>query len=247
MGNMVESSDKVADETTTKKQPTALQRAAQAVDHGIAAGTAKVATWVSTKPWTTIALALFISALCTLGFMNIKSEDQPDKLFVPDNSRAFRDRRWVESRFPNDASVSTMILDHKNGRNLLDKEALLEVFDVYDRVLATSSDGGNRGYDQRSCAVNTRNPAQPCFDAASLLSRRRRRVHTPSTRSRIHTQARSPASWRSGAGTARRSKRIRTSSRRSTETTCPTAAVAPGRSSCSARTPGRSQGMTLVL
>ena len=32
MGNMVESSDKVADETTTKKQPTALQRAAQAVD-----------------------------------------------------------------------------------------------------------------------------------------------------------------------------------------------------------------------
>ena len=182
MGNMVESSDKVADETTTKKQPTALQRAAQAVDRGIAAGTAKVATWVSTKPWTTIALALFISALCTLGFMNIKSEDQPDKLFVPDNSRAFRDRRWVESRFPNDASVSTMILDHKNGRNLLDKEALLEVFDVYDRVLATSSDGGNRGYDERSCAVNTRNPAQPCFDAASLLSRRRRRVHTPSTR-----------------------------------------------------------------
>ena len=147
--------------------PTALQRAAEAVDHGIAAGTAKVATWVSTKPWTTIALALFISALCTRGFMNIKSEDQPDKLFVPDNSRAFRDRRWVESRFPNDASVSTMILDHKNGRNLLDKEALLEVFDVYDRVLATSSDGGNRGYDQRSCAVNTRNPAQPCFDAAS--------------------------------------------------------------------------------
>ena len=56
-----------------------------------------------------------------------------------------------------------MILDHKNGRNLLDKEALLEVFDVYDRVLATSSDGGNRGYDERSCAVNTRNPAQPCL------------------------------------------------------------------------------------
>ena len=168
MGNTMENSDKVDDEkTATKKQPTALQRAAAAVDHGIAAGTAKVATWVSTKPWTTIALALFVSALCTLGFMNIKSEDQPDKLFVPDNSRAFRDRRWVESRFPNDASVSTMILDHKGGRNLLDKEALLEVFDVYDRVLATSSDGGNRGYDQRSCAVNTRNPAQPCFDAAS--------------------------------------------------------------------------------
>ena len=182
MGNTMENSDKVDDAATaTKKQPTALQRAAAAVDHGIAAGTAKVATWVSTKPWTTIALALFISALCTLGFMNIKSEDQPDKLFVPDNSRAFRDRRWVESRFPNDASVSTMILDHKNDRNLLDKEALLEVFDVYDRVLATSSDGGNRGYDQRSCAVNTRNPAQPCAmrrpfyrvdGVASMASRR---------------------------------------------------------------------------
>ena len=243
MGNMVESSDKVADETTTKKQPTALQRAAAAVDHGIAAGTAKVATWVSTKPWTTIALALFISALCTLGFMNIKSEDQPDKLFVPDNSRAFRDRRWVESRFPNDASVSTMILDHKNGRNLLDKEALLEVFDVYDRVLATSSDGGNRGYDERSCAVNTRNPAQPCFHAVSCyrvdgVASRHRRNHK-------HTQARSPASWRSGAGTARRSKRTRTSSRRSTATTCPTAAVVRDRSSCSARTPGRFRGMTL--
>ena len=37
MGNMVESSDKVADETTTKKQPTALQRAAAAVHPGIAA------------------------------------------------------------------------------------------------------------------------------------------------------------------------------------------------------------------
>jgi hypothetical protein len=209
MGNMVESSDKVADETTTKKQPTALQRAAAAVDHGIAAGTAKVATWVSTKPWTTIALALFISALCTLGFMNIKSEDQPDKLFVPDNSRAFRDRRWVESRFPNDASVSTMILDHKNGRNLLDKEALLEVFDVYDRVLATSSDGGNRGYDQRSCAVNTRNPAQPCFDAAScyrvdgVASIRHRRdnvyTHRPEVR-HLSVLGLGPRDARSGHG-----------------------------------------------
>ena len=192
MGNMVESSDKVADEATPKKPPTALQRAAAAVDHGIAAGTAKVATWVSTKPWTTIALALFISALCTLGFMNIRSEDQPDKLFVPDNSRAFRDRRWVESRFPNDASVSTMILDHKNGRNLLDKEALLEVFDVYDRVLATSSDGGNRGYDARSCAVNTRNPAQPCA-MRRPLSRRRRRVHSLASRRRVHSIA---SRWR---------------------------------------------------
>ena len=236
MGN---SSDKVDDAATaTKKPPTALQRAAAAVDHGIAAGTAKVATFVSMKPWTTIALALFISALCTLGFMNIKSEDQPDRLFVPDNSRAFRDRRWVESRFPNDASVSTMILDHKNGRNLLDKEALLEVFDVYDRVLATSSDGGNRGYDQRSCAVNTRNPAQPCLMRCPFASRRRRRVHslasrwlrvdgvasmasrrrrrverssTPPARRRrdpeasrhtCQTQARSPASWPFGAGTA---------------------------------------------
>ena len=201
MGNTMENSDKVDDAATaTKKPPTALQRAAAAVDHGIAAGTAKVATFVSMKPWTTIALALFISALCTLGFMNIRSEDQPDKLFVPDNSRAFRDRRWVESRFPNDASVSTMILDHKNGRNLLDKEALLEVFDVYDRVLATSSDGGNRGYDQRSCAVNTRNPAQPClmrrpfYRVDGVASMRHRREGN-------NTQARSPASWRSGAGT----------------------------------------------
>ena len=188
MGNTMENSDKVNDETTaTKKPPTALQRAAAAVDRGIAAGTAKVATFVSMKPWTTIALALFISALCTLGFMNIRSEDQPDKLFVPDNSRAFRDRRWVESRFPNDASVSTMILDHKNGRNLLDKEALLEVFDVYDRVLATSSDGGNRGYDQRSCAVNTRNPAQPC------LMRRPVIASTPSRRAIVEAPPPTPS------------------------------------------------------
>ena len=71
--------------------------------------------------------------------------------------------------------------------------------------------------------------------------------HTQRQDTKKTTQARSPASWRSGAGTARRSKRTRTSSRRSTETTCPTAAVEQDRSSCSARTPGRFPGMTLVL
>ena len=168
MGNTMESSDKVDDVTATKRQPTALQRTAQAIDHGIAAGTARVATAVSTKPWTTIGVSLFVAALCTLGFMNLRTEDQPDKLFVPDNSRAFGDRRWVESRFPNDETVSTMILNHKDGWNLLDKAALLEAFDVYDRVMAISTDGGTRGYDSRSCAVNNVNPALPCQKSGIL-------------------------------------------------------------------------------
>ena len=71
---------------------------------------------------------------------------------MPARSRAQLDKRWVEDRFGDADDVSTLLLDRRVGSNLLSKEALLEVFDLYDAVLAIDSQQGTKGYDARSCA-----------------------------------------------------------------------------------------------
>ena len=86
---------------------------------------------------------------------------------MPSGSRAQRDKHWVDNRFGDTDDVSTLLLDRKAGANLLTKESLLEVFDVYDKVMSISN-GAKRGYDERSCAKAYWDLAEPCQKSGVL-------------------------------------------------------------------------------
>mmetsp|Transcript_24051 Transcript_24051/g.72159 ORF Transcript_24051/g.72159 Transcript_24051/m.72159 type:complete len:896 (-) Transcript_24051:96-2783(-) len=148
--------------------PTRLRRAADAVEHGIANYTERVATTASRRPWATIVVSLVCAAALATGLGELKNEDRADKLYVPAGSKAQKDKVWVEDRFGDQDDISTALLDARDGRNLLEKDALMEVFDVYDAVLAIESEGGTRGYDERSCARAYWDPAGPCIKSSIL-------------------------------------------------------------------------------
>ena len=129
-----------------------LQRAADKSEAVISRACAVVATFASRRPWQTIGLCLFWSLVLATGFVKIKNEDRPDKLYVPRHMKSQVDRDWVDDRFESADAASTVLLDHRGDVNLLTKAALREAFDVYDLVLGIESEQQTRGYDERSCA-----------------------------------------------------------------------------------------------
>ena len=92
------------------EEPARLRKAADAVEHGIASYTEKVATTASRRPWATIVVSLICAAALATGLGEIKNEDDPAKLFVPADSRAQKDKVWVEDRFGDQDDVSTALL-----------------------------------------------------------------------------------------------------------------------------------------
>ncbi|KAJ8614480.1 hypothetical protein CTAYLR_000864 [Chrysophaeum taylorii] len=80
-------------------------------------------------------------------------EDDPQKLFVPQDTRAIRDRDYVEDRFDDQNAASQVFLNREgDGSNILTREALLEVMDLHETVARIDSEESTRGYDERSCA-----------------------------------------------------------------------------------------------
>ena len=133
-------------------QQTALERLSKRIELWIAEGCAKVAVCVSLRPGRTVWVSVLCCLVLTLGWLNIDDEQQVEKLYTPQHTRAFRDRRWVESHFDDPASASAVLYEAETGKNLVSREALSELFDIYDYVLGIESEKGRRGYDERSCA-----------------------------------------------------------------------------------------------
>ena len=69
---------------------------------------------VGAKPWLTIILSLILSAVCLLGLLNFQKEGRIEKMWVPEESQALKDKVWVEARFPEKFHSSVFILQHDN-------------------------------------------------------------------------------------------------------------------------------------
>lgn len=129
-----------------------LVRASRVLDRGISRGCARLASLVSRFPNRTIAISVVCCLICAIGWIEIDDEQQVEKLYTPQNTRAFADRDWVEDRFGDEASHSTVYLNReRSSTNLFDRGAILEAFDLYEFVLTIESEEKTRGYDERSC------------------------------------------------------------------------------------------------
>ncbi|KAJ8600821.1 hypothetical protein CTAYLR_006423 [Chrysophaeum taylorii] len=68
------------------------------------------------------------------------------------HTRAFKDEDWVGDRFGDNPEAGQVYLNRRGSQtSVLSKEALLEVFDLYDLVLTIDSENHVRGFDERSC------------------------------------------------------------------------------------------------
>ena len=55
---------------------------------------------IGKRPWIPILLAILIVGGCGGGFYFFEEETAPENLWVPDNSQAVDDKKWVDERFP---------------------------------------------------------------------------------------------------------------------------------------------------
>ena len=64
---------------------------------------------IGKRPWVPILLAFVIVGGCGGGFYFFKEETAPENLWVPDNSQAADDKKWVDERFPGRLRFSNYI------------------------------------------------------------------------------------------------------------------------------------------
>ncbi|KAJ1458309.1 patched [Pelagophyceae sp. CCMP2097] len=130
----------------SKRPWRALARCSTAVDERVAKGCALVAFHVARRPWLTVVSCVAAAMLCGLGLLAAREENNAERLFTPQHTKAFRDRDWIESRFGDDASTSTLLLNRRHtDSDVLTKQALFEAFDLHDFITTTLK------YDADNC------------------------------------------------------------------------------------------------
>mmetsp|Transcript_17963 Transcript_17963/g.27014 ORF Transcript_17963/g.27014 Transcript_17963/m.27014 type:complete len:917 (+) Transcript_17963:103-2853(+) len=142
-----------------------LQKISEKVQQFEAEVFEKLTEKIAVYPKRTVKICLMIVLLCSLGWLRFSQEDDPQKFLTPQDSRAVRDRAFIEDRFEDPPSQSHVMLNRRNdGDNILKKEALLEVFDLHERIELIDSRKASEGYDSRTCAqVYWRTPDElPC-------------------------------------------------------------------------------------
>jgi len=140
-------------DSSISKRGNWLVQTSKILDVGIARGCGSLARIVSRWPYRTIMISLLICICCSIGWISVQDEENVEKLYTPQDTRAFSDRSWVEDRFDNADAVSYVLLNRENSEtNLLDKAALLEAMDMYELIIDIDAESGSRGYDLRDCA-----------------------------------------------------------------------------------------------
>ena len=69
---------------------------------------------VGKYPWHTILLSLILGAVCLAGLANFQKEGRVEKMWVPEESQALKDKVWIEARFPEKFHSSVFIFQHSN-------------------------------------------------------------------------------------------------------------------------------------
>ena len=81
-------------------------------------------------PLIVIPVSLTFMALTCLGIMNIYEETEQLELWVPTDSEFYDNTKWLQTTFPSDVRVQSIMLVTKNEENILTKENLLFLVNV---------------------------------------------------------------------------------------------------------------------
>ena len=89
---------------------------------------------ISTHPFTTIAVAILIVGMCSVGFLWLNPENRTSKIFVPQNSKSMQDLNAANEYFQLKLRREQVILVPKHGEDILDVKCLKEALMVHHTV-----------------------------------------------------------------------------------------------------------------
>lgn len=121
-----------------------LERVSRAVDSGLTSFFQRLGGRIADKPGTTIGLSLLVALFFTSGFAFFEIESNPDRLYTPQDSRAFGDEDYVEATYGFEPLDSSIFGVARSDGDLLNSASLLELLDSYDALVATTAQSGGR-------------------------------------------------------------------------------------------------------
>jgi len=105
------------------------------VDTTIAAVFHKLGLKVATRPKTTIVLTLLFAAICASGLSVLKTENRPEKLWSPQNTRAEMETKKYKATYPS-ARISNILItsDDADDTNVLTKASLVSAMKLHGQI-----------------------------------------------------------------------------------------------------------------
>lgn len=110
------------------------------VDEAIRSAFYKIGFAVATRPKWTISLCLLLGTICGAGFLTLETENRPEQLWVPQDTRAEQEEMTYLQYYPSTSRISTMILSSSSGdNNVLTQAALEEALALQETIHTTKS------------------------------------------------------------------------------------------------------------
>lgn len=89
---------------------------------------------ISNHPFATIAVAILIVGVCSIGFLWLNPENRTSKIFVPQNSKSMQDLNKANKFFQLKLRREQIIMVPKNGQDILDASCLKEALQIHHMV-----------------------------------------------------------------------------------------------------------------
>ena len=98
--------------------------------------------FVARHPWIVIIASIFITGLCSIGFLNLSFETDGNKMWGPQGGSYMNNSKWLDEFFPQDNRVQTIIFRSKEpDGNILSPESLRYMYSVHKKILKLKPNG----------------------------------------------------------------------------------------------------------
>ena len=125
------------------EQPTGCETIGNRIDEFIRRVFYRIGFFVASRPKLTIGLCLLLGLVCGAGFATLETENRPEELWVPQNTRAEAEEGSYLQYYPSTSRISTMILStrssNNNNNNVLTKASLEEALALQETIHTTVS------------------------------------------------------------------------------------------------------------
>lgn len=110
-----------------------IEKCGSVVESKIQSQFSRLGTLVGKRPKQTIIGAIILTIICGAGFVRWETENRGEKLWVPQDTTAEKETDQFEALYPPSSRFNNIILS-AGGKNILTKEALVDVMKVHQRI-----------------------------------------------------------------------------------------------------------------
>ncbi|XP_046840543.1 patched domain-containing protein 3-like [Xenia sp. Carnegie-2017] len=92
----------------------------------------RIGKTVGASPWVTLGITLIVCGACLAGLLRFEQESRGEKLWVPQDSQAQKDKKWVEREFPEESAPVHFIYEQSN---VLTVDVIRKMLEIHQDVV----------------------------------------------------------------------------------------------------------------